>query len=88
VVGRQTSGGSGRHTQTGRQKVGAGGAANDPSGAVPVQPPPIAAWKIGASRRSLMVRSIARAARGANGMVTASSSLGGAVAALDSQLAE
>ena len=48
----------------------AGDLADDPPGAVPVQPPASAARNIGPSVRSPMARSIARAVRGASGMVT------------------
>ena len=48
----------------------AGDPADDPGGAVPVQPPPIRARKTGPSGRSPIARSIARAVRGASGMVT------------------
>ena len=48
----------------------AGGLADDPPGTVPVQPPSSAARNTGPSVRSLMAGSIARAVRGASGMVT------------------
>jgi hypothetical protein len=48
----------------------AGGLADDPPGAVPVQPPPSAARNTGPPVRSPTARSIARAVRGAIGMVT------------------
>ena len=47
----------------------AGGRADDPPGAVPVQPPPVR-QEHGPSVRSPMARSSARAVRGASGMVT------------------
>ena len=48
----------------------AGSAPDDPSGAVPVQPPPVRGRITGPSVRSPMARSIARAVRGASGIVT------------------
>jgi len=48
----------------------AGDPADDPGGAVPVQPPPVPARKSGPSVRSPIAGSIARAVRGASGMVT------------------
>ena len=48
----------------------AGGLTDDPPGAVPVQRRPSAARNIGPSVRSAMARSIARAVRGASGIVT------------------
>jgi hypothetical protein len=41
--------------------------ADDPPGAVPVQPPPVNGDEEGPSQRSSMARSIARAVRGASG---------------------
>ena len=48
----------------------AGDPADDPPGAVPIQPPPVRARNTGPSVRSPIARSIARAVRGASGMVT------------------
>jgi len=45
-------------------------AADDPAGAVPVQPPPSGVRKIGPLGRSPMARSIAQAVRGTSGMMT------------------
>jgi len=53
----------------------AGNASDDPTGAVPVQPRPSAAWNIGPSTRAPMARSIAHAVRGASGIVTTLSPL-------------
>ena len=48
----------------------AGDPADDPPGAVPVQPPPVRGEEDRAFARSPIARSIARAVRGASGMVT------------------
>jgi hypothetical protein len=48
----------------------AGDEADDPGGAVPVQPPPVAGEESGPSVRSPLARSMARAVRGASGIVT------------------
>jgi len=48
----------------------AGHPADDAGGAVPVQPPPVRGGEQGPPVRSPIARSIARAVRGASGMVT------------------
>src|SRR5260221_13674782 len=48
----------------------AGDRADDPPGAVPVQPAPAGGEEVGPSARSPVARSIARAVRGVSGMVT------------------